>query len=187
MIQQTLLFLSLPLFALADPVPAPTPLPDPLITPIALLSPRATAAGSGSGGTDCDASLEPFLSCAGNGMSADLCLGTASTWNVDSTCACSQATSIYNCYTKYCAIGSEFKNYYTAVDWCASKGFGKAPPKPTGAEVTALGGGGSGSSNNGGNGGGNEKSGASVMKVDNVILWGIWGMVGLGMGVGMLF
>ncbi|KAK4161597.1 hypothetical protein QBC43DRAFT_357435 [Cladorrhinum sp. PSN259] len=174
-------FLSLlPFFALADPEPF-----HPMITPAAVLRARATGAsgaGAGSGGSDCDASLGPFMSCAGNGMSADLCLGTASTWNVDSTCACSQATSLYDCYTKFCSMGTEFSNYYTAVSWCASKGFGKEPPKPTGTAFTVLGGG----NNNGNNNGGSGSSGATILGFGDMVLWSIWGIVGLGASVGML-
>lgn len=65
----------------------------PMITPAAAI--RARATDSSTGGSDCDASFVPWMSCAGSGMSSDLCLGTASTWNVDSSCACNQATSLY--------------------------------------------------------------------------------------------
>ncbi|KAK3985307.1 hypothetical protein QBC44DRAFT_374224 [Cladorrhinum sp. PSN332] len=192
MLQQTPLATIVALLSFLTPLALAEP-SHPMITPAAMLRARATGAGSGSGGSDCDASLGAFMSCAGDGMSADLCLGTASTWNVDSTCACSQATSLYNCYTKYCAIGTEFSNYYTGVSWCASKGFGAQPPKPTGAQVTALGGGDNG--NNGNNGGGSGgsgsgsgsgSSGASILALGDAVLWGVWGVVGLGVGVGML-
>ena len=189
----------------------------PMITPAAAVRARAT---DGTGvGSDCDASLVPWMSCAGSGLSSDLCLGTAATLNVQSSCACSQATSLYeyvsnyllccfriklregkkkkltynnyynSCYTKYCSPGTEFPAYYTAVSYCASKGYGKAPPKPTGAAASALGDSGSGSgsgSGNGGSGGGDNKSGASGMGAGDMVLWSVWGVVGLGMGVGML-
>ncbi|KAK4457558.1 hypothetical protein QBC42DRAFT_301056 [Cladorrhinum samala] len=159
----------------------------PMITPAAAVRARAT---DGTGvGSDCDASLVPWMSCAGSGLSSDLCLGTAATLNVQSSCACSQATSLYDCYTKYCSPGTEFPAYYTAVSYCASKGYGKAPPKPTGAAASALGDSGSGSgsgSGNGGSGGGDNKSGASGMGAGDMVLWSVWGVVGLGMGVGML-
>ncbi|KAK0625155.1 hypothetical protein B0T17DRAFT_508166 [Bombardia bombarda] len=144
------------------------------ITPVAELAARQTSGAEDSG--DCDASITEFASCAGEGLSTDLCLGTASTLSLDTACGCSQATSLYNCYQSYCTKGTDYSVYYAAVSVCSTEGYGNGAA-PTGTAAAA-----------GGAATTSKSAGTAVRPSSSgeLAIWGIWASLSLGAFVAML-
>ncbi|KAM7196241.1 hypothetical protein V8F20_007081 [Naviculisporaceae sp. PSN 640] len=152
-----------------------------LITPVAVLHPRATTTADFGVG-DCSKSFSKWLDCTGEGMDDDLCgldlMNPTKTEGIDTKCACDKATALYNCYTSYCSTGTEFKAYYTGVSVCASMGMGAPPPAPTGAAATLVG--------NGGAGGGSKPNAGSAIVANDFVIWTMWFGIALGSLVVML-
>ncbi|KAK0714051.1 hypothetical protein B0T26DRAFT_719412 [Lasiosphaeria miniovina] len=119
---------------------------DALVTPVAELVPRATdsaiitSASTRARGGDCAASLSEFASCViSDYASDDPCMATTrSVAGFDSTCGCSQATSVFSCFTKFCTTGTDFPTYYAPVSACAAGGFGAVPAALTGAAASIV-------------------------------------------------
>lgn len=62
------------------------------------------------------------------------------------------------------------------VSYCASIGFGNAPPAPTGAAATAV----------GGPGGGSKPNAGSATMANDFVLWTMWAGLAVGSFVFML-
>ncbi|KAK4187868.1 hypothetical protein QBC35DRAFT_497855 [Podospora australis] len=148
----------------------------PMITAPAALAARATDM-SYTAGQDCQGSFVPWASCVAPKLTS-MCEGIndpdPSETRIDLDCGCSQATTLHDCYTRFCSMGPDYGAYFTAVSLCAAEGHGKAPPAPTGAAAKFAG----------------VKPNAAAPGVKTAgemgLLWAIWGLVATGAFMGML-
>ncbi|KAK4203111.1 hypothetical protein QBC40DRAFT_294019 [Triangularia verruculosa] len=75
---------------------------------------------------DCVRSLGSYVSCIGKAVSTDLCINTANL-DVNLECGCSQASSLYACYTSYCIRGTAYTEFASGVDEACGRAGGPAP------------------------------------------------------------
>lgn len=73
------------------------------------------------------------------------------------SCACSQGSALYSCYTNNCASDEFFSSYKAGLDACSSVGAGNGGAPPPAAATTT----GSAAAATGGSGGGGSKTSSS--------------------------